>query len=103
MIATPRFRPVPLRPSVARRCPLVSTALTVRRSITDSALSTPLASRCRFVDLPEVRAKGCVGEADSFGSHCWGATWGHLVASLADQADPNRRVWIDIFAVRQWP
>ena len=63
----------------------------------------PLASRCRFVDLPEVRAKGCVGEADSFGSHCWGATWGQLVASLADQADPNRRVWIDIFAVRQWP
>ena len=50
-----------------------------------------------------MRAKGCVGEADSFGSHYWGATWGHLVASLADQADPNRRVWIDIFAVRQWP
>ena len=70
--------------------------------ITDSALST-LASPCRFVDLPGVRAKGCVGEADTFGSHCWGATWGHLVASLADQADPNRHVWIDIFAVRQWP
>ena len=50
-----------------------------------------------------MRAKGCVGEADSFGSHCWGATWGQLVASLADQADPNRRVWIDVFAVRQWP
>ena len=67
-------------------------------------LRTPFRhSRCRFVDLPEVRAKGCVGEADTFGSHCWGATWGHLVASLADQADPNRRVWIDIFAVRQWP
>ena len=74
------------------------------RSITDSARSAPpFASRCRFVDLPEVRAKGCVGEADSFGSHCRDATWGHLVASLADQADPSRRVWIDIFAVRQWP
>ena len=59
------------------------------------------ATRCRYADLPEVQA--CVGEADSFGSHCWGATWGHLVASLADEADPNRRVWIDVFAVRQWP
>ena len=92
-------------PSAHAAVPLASAALTVQwRSITDSARSAPpFASRCRFVDLPEVRAKGCVGEADSFGSHCWGATWGHLVASLADEADPNRRVWIDVFAVRQWP
>ena len=60
-------------------------------------------TRCRYVDLPEVQATGCVGEADTFGSHCWNATWGHLVASLSDQSDPNRRVWIDVFAVRQWP
>ena len=32
----------------------------------------------------------------SFGSHCWGAEWGLLVAALADGADPNRRVWIDV-------
>ena len=35
-------------------------------------------------------------QPQSFGSHCWGAEWGLLVAALADGADPNRRVWIDV-------
>ena len=61
------------------------------------------ATRCRFADLPEVRATGAVGAAQTFGSHCWGARWGLLVAALRDRADPQRRVWIDAFAVRQWP
>jgi hypothetical protein len=77
-------------------------------------------TRCRFAELPEFR--DIVGEAQarrsplgsaallcnahrrfrpppppqSFGSHCWGAEWGLLVAALADGADPNRRVWIDV-------
>ena len=42
-----------------------------------------------------VRATGAVGKGISFGSHCWGAPWGLLVASLADKADPKRRVWVD--------
>ena len=77
-------------------------------------------TRCRFAELPEFR--DIVGAAQarrrplastapttvqrssplppsppqSFGSHCWGAEWGLLVAALADGADPNRRVWIDV-------
>ena len=59
------------------------------------------ASRCRFADLPDMA--GVVGPADVFASHCWGAPWGDLVAALSDGARPSRRVWIDVFAVRQWP
>ena len=59
------------------------------------------ATRCRFEDLPEVRASGAVGPADSFASHCWTAKWGLLVSALADHADPKRRVWLDVLAVRQ--
>ena len=61
------------------------------------------ATRCRYVDLPEVRASGAVGAAVTFVSHTWGAKWGTLVSALADGgADRNRRVWVDVFAVRQW-
>ena len=39
-----------------------------------------------------------------FASHCWGGKWGDLVAAVCAGADKLRRVvWIDIFAVRQWP
>lgn len=34
---------------------------------------------------------------------CWGGTWGSLVAAAERGAKPGRRVWIDLFAVRQWP
>ena len=60
-------------------------------------------AQCRFTDLPEVRATGAVGPAITFACHCWSAKWGLLVAALADGADPQRRVWVDVFAVRQWP
>ena len=59
-------------------------------------------SRLRYADLPDVRRSGAVGRADTFVSHSWGALWGVLVSALADRADRHRRVWIDIFAVRQW-
>ena len=60
------------------------------------------ASRCRFVDLPEMRA--FVGRASTYVSHCWGAPFGLIVAALLDGGgDPRRLVWIDLFAVRQWP
>ena len=36
-------------------------------------------------------------------SHCWGALFGDLVAAAAHYSPPHRRVWIDLFAVRQWP
>jgi hypothetical protein len=39
----------------------------------------------------------------TFVSHCWGAPWGSLVTAITSgSCDPNRRVWCDLFAVRQW-
>merc|ERR1719424_62243 len=73
------------------------------RVVRDIVKPLTAATHCRFAELPKVRATGAVGKAESFGSHCWGAQWGLLVAALADKADPKRRVWVDIFAVRQWP
>ena len=58
-------------------------------------------TRCRFTDLPEVRATGAVGPADTFGSHCWGSKFGLLVAAIADKAsNKQRRIWLDIFEPR---
>ena len=61
-------------------------------------------SRCRYVELPHLVITGFVGPATTYVSHSWQACWGDLVAALCDgDADRNRRVWIDLFAVRQWP
>lgn len=60
--------------------------------------------RCRFVDLPMlVEAKKVVGRAETFISHSWSGKFGDMVAGASDGADENKMVWIDIFAVRQWP
>jgi len=58
-------------------------------------------TRCRYADLPEL--KGCFGPATVFMSHCWGATFGDLIGAACHGARKDRVVWIDIFAVRQWP
>jgi ankyrin repeat protein len=60
-------------------------------------------SRCRYTELPCMMEEGIVGPAATFISHTWGANFGDLVAAVSDGADRNRYVWIDIFAVRQWP
>ena len=39
----------------------------------------------------------------SFAVHCWGNKFGDLVAAVCANARTDRYVWIDIFAVRQWP
>jgi hypothetical protein len=57
--------------------------------------------RCRFAELPLVRR--FMGPATVFASHCWGGKWGDLVAAVCAGADARRVVWIDVFAVRQWP
>ena len=57
-------------------------------------------TRCRYTDLPFMRSFR--GRAKIFLSHCWGSTWGDLVGAACHGADPDRFVWIDIFAVRQW-
>ncbi len=58
-------------------------------------------TRCRYVELPEMAVH--VGPADSFISYAQAGLWGDLVGAVADKADPSRKVWIDVFAVRQWP
>ena len=58
-------------------------------------------TRCRYVELPKMAKH--VGPAQSFISYAQAGKWGDLVAGVADGADPDRKVWIDVFAVRQWP
>merc|ERR1712166_1720279 len=58
-------------------------------------------TRCRYGDLPEL--KECFGPAAVFMSHCWGAKFGDLIGAACHGASKDRIVWIDIFAVRQWP
>ena len=60
------------------------------------------ARRCRVVELPEMAS--FVGPAKTFISYAQAGKWGDLVAAIADGgADLDRCVWIDLFAVRQWP
>jgi hypothetical protein len=58
-------------------------------------------NRCRYSELKEM--KPYVGNATIFMSHCWGAKWKDLVLAACLHARKDRIVWIDIFAVRQWP
>ena len=57
--------------------------------------------RCRYGDLPEV--SHLFSKANVFMSHCWGATFGDLIGAACVGGRMDRVVWIDIFAVRQWP
>ena len=58
-------------------------------------------TRCRYGDLPEL--KQGFGPPTVFMSHCWAGLWKDLVVAAASGARKDRYVWIDIFAVRQWP
>ena len=70
-------------------------------------------SRRRYVEMPAIAQAARVGRADIFLSHAWGGTWGDLVAAALNCIDqeetreegevPVLRVYIDVFAVRQWP
>ena len=66
----------------------------------DSDTSIESGERCRYADLPEMKC--IVGPARVFLSHCWASKWGDLVAAACHGARKDRRVWIDLFAVRQW-
>jgi hypothetical protein len=63
--------------------------------------ATETKGRCRFAHLEEI--KPFTGRATVFISHCWGGKWGDLVAAACAGARRDRFVWIDVFAVRQWP
>ena len=59
--------------------------------------------RCRFVELPGMVESGIVGHSSTFVSHCWDAKFGNVVAALCDGVkDLKRKIWLDVFAVRQW-
>lgn len=72
----------------------------VRRNIVVPMTSE---TRCRFVNLRALQGTDVVGRATTFISHSWFATFGDLVDAIKEGADYERYVWIDIFAVRQWP
>merc|ERR1712166_741920 len=67
----------------------------------DIILPATSETRCRYADLPEL--KDCFGPATVFMSHCWGAKFGDLIGAACHGARTDRVIWIDIFAVRQWP
>ena len=71
--------------------------------VRDIIVPLTIATRCRFADLPWFVGSDYFGPADVFMSHCWGSTFGDLVAAACHGARSDRYVWIDIFAVRQWP
>jgi hypothetical protein len=58
-----------------------------------------VSQRCPFADLASVHS----GPSDVFVSHCWKAKWGTMVAAVVDTLPPSAFVWVDAFAVRQWP
>ena len=65
-------------------------------------LSSSMFLKYRYVELESMQE--FVGPAATFISYAQKGLWGDLVAAILDgNADFNRKVWIDIFAVRQWP
>jgi hypothetical protein len=67
-------------------------------------------SRVRYIHLPGVATAANIGPCDIFISHAWGGIWGDLVAaalscveSEGESSQSVSRVYIDVFAVRQWP
>eukprot|EP00240_Pyramimonas_obovata_P004351 CAMPEP_0118950670 /NCGR_PEP_ID=MMETSP1169-20130426/51793_1 /TAXON_ID=36882 /ORGANISM="Pyramimonas obovata, Strain CCMP722" /LENGTH=345 /DNA_ID=CAMNT_0006897559 /DNA_START=163 /DNA_END=1197 /DNA_ORIENTATION=+ len=58
-------------------------------------------ARCRYVELPEMVDH--VGRAQVFVSHTWGAPFANTVAAIAHALPDCAYVWLDVFAVRQWP
>ena len=72
----------------------------------DFIIPATAATRCRYTELPCMQEgngeHSNVGPAVTYVSHSWGGRYGDLVAAISDCADPNRYVWIDLFAVRQW-
>ena len=66
---------------------------------------------CRYVELAEHCNSNTfdsldapeAGPSEVFISHAWGARWGNLVGACAEILNSDTRVWIDLFAVRQWP
>ena len=70
----------------------------IRRIIRPATAKT----RCRACELPHMAPY--VGRAQTFISYAQAGKWGDLVAAVTDGgANYERYVWLDAFAVRQWP
>lgn len=69
----------------------------------DYIVPATLTTRCRFVDLADMQASRSIGRASTYVCHCWGAPFGLIAAALQDDGLEDAYVWIDLFAVRQWP
>ena len=74
---------------------------TTKRVVRDIIVPATRETRCRYGDLSETSC--FFGKATVFASHTWGARFGDLVGAVCHGARKDRIVWIDIFAVRQWP
>ena len=74
-----------------------------RRVRRDFVIPMTSKHRCRFVELLMMVEADVVGPAVTFISHGWSGSFGDLVAAVSDGADYSRKVWVDIFSVRQWP
>ena len=75
-------------------------ALTTGQVVERVVKPATAATRCRYVELLD---EGDVGEADLFCSHTWQASFADLVAAIAHVATDDMYVWLDVWAVRQWP
>eukprot|EP00047_Mylnosiga_fluctuans_P008729 m.259901 g.259901 ORF g.259901 m.259901 type:complete len:462 (+) comp23040_c0_seq1:120-1505(+) len=65
---------------------------------------TTAVKQCRYVDSLEAAERStAVQTAQVFVSHSWSASFGLLVAAATDHVAPDCSLWIDIFAVSQWP
>ena len=52
---------------------------------------------------PGLAGLGRLGRARVFVSHTWGTLFANTVAAVAHALPDDAYVWLDIFAVRQWP
>ena len=48
------------------------------------------------------RRRKQIGPSEVYAVHSRGAKWGDLVSAVADCVPLQKRVWIDLFAMRQW-
>jgi hypothetical protein len=86
-----------LRSTFARQCrPGMSTLEVVQQIIKPATEGR----KCRYVALLE---PSVVGRARAFSSHTWKAPIHDLIAAIAHVLPDDAFVWVDIFAVLQWP
>ena len=72
-----------------------------RDVVSDVVIPQTQANRSRYVELLSLQNESICGPVDVFVSHSWATKFGTLVSAVADNSRPGRRVWIDIFAVKQ--